>query len=121
MLLHTITRSIAVLGLLAVCDSCFARGHYGVSVNLAHMGKVFAAPTIIVNDGVPAKIQVSGSDAYVLTITVRSAGNDRLMVATTLKSGYGSAHPAMVVLPGQTASATVGDIAISINARQAGS
>lgn len=117
---HTLRRAIAALGLLAPI-SCFAVGPYRVSVNLAHMGKVFAAPAIVVKDGVPATIQVSGPDAYVLTITVRSAGHDRLMVATNLKSAYGSAHPAMMVRSGQTASATVGHIDISINTRQAGS
>jgi hypothetical protein len=121
MILRIITRAVTVLGLLAVPFSCVAAGPYSVSVSLAHLGKVFAAPTVVVSDGVPATIEVSAPDAYSLTITVKSAGHDRLMVETNLKSAYGSAHPAMVVLPGQTASATVGDIAISVNARHADS
>lgn len=121
MLLRTFRRAVAALGLLAVSLGCFAAGPYNVSVNLAHRGKTFATPALVVNDGVPATIRVSAPDAYVLTITVRSVGHGRLMIATKLKSAYGSAHPAMLVVPGQTASATVGEVAVSVNARQAGS
>jgi hypothetical protein len=118
---HIIAPSLAVLGLLALPVSSFAAGPYGVSLTLSHKGKAFAAPSVVVDDGVPATIKASGQDGYVLTITVTSAGQNRLMVATKLDSAYGSIHPAMMVVAGQTASATVGDVAISVNAHQRGS
>jgi hypothetical protein len=74
---------------------------------------------VVVDDGVPATIKVSGQDGYTLTITVTSAGRDRLMIATSLESEYGAAHPAMMVLSGQTATATVGDIGITVRAQVA--
>src|SRR5258708_16197948 len=113
---HIITPSLAVLGLLALPVSSFAAGPYGVSLTLSQKGKAFAAPSVFVDDGVPATIKVSGHDGYVLTITVTSAGQNRLMVATRLDSAYGSIHPPMMFPPGQTPSAPFVAAAIIITA-----
>lgn len=121
MRLQMIARRFAAVALLTLPLTCFATASYGVSLTLSHHGRTFATPSMVVDDGVPAMIRVSGQGGYVLTITVTSAGQDRLMVTTKLESAYGSIHPAMMVAPGETASATVGDIAISVNAHHRGS
>jgi hypothetical protein len=112
---------IAAVGLLSLPVSSFAAGPYGVSLTLSHKGKAFASPSAVVDAGVPATIKVSGPDGYILTLTVTTAGQDRLMVVTKLDSAFGSIHPGMMVTPGQTASATVGDITIRVSAQQRGS
>lgn len=112
---------LLVLALGMASSSGVAAQRYTVSASLLHKGKQFAAPVVVVDDSTPADIEVSGADGYTFSVAVTRAGVDKLRISSHLDSPYGSMAPVVVVRPGEPATVSVGDIAVSFTAERSGS
>jgi hypothetical protein len=121
MSIQGIAFSFIALGLLASSVSDATAAAYRISAHLSHKGHQFAAPVIVVREGVPAAVEVAGDDGYRLTVTVTPATSGTVKVATDLHTAYGAISPAMVVQLGQPASLTIGEIQMSLTAEVNGS
>jgi hypothetical protein len=121
MSIQRVVFSLAAVGLLAsaVCDANSAS--YRISAHLSHTGSEFASPVIVVREGVPAAVEVTGKDGYRFTVTVTPADSGSVKVTTDLRTAYGVISPAMVVQLGQPASLSVSDIQMSLTAEANGS
>lgn len=112
------SRNVALIALsasLAVASwSAFAAPIYKLSAAISHQGKVFATPVMLVEDGKPSEISVHGEDGFTLALTVTAIDKDRLGVSADLQSSHGSMTPEMVVIAGQPATVSVGDVAIRV-------
>jgi hypothetical protein len=100
---------------LAVSDS------YRLSFKLSQGGHTLASPVLVVNPGVPAAIEVSGNPGYRIDVTVESAGEGMVKVATHLSTAQGSVSPTLLVKFGQSASVQVGEIGMQLTAAPFGS
>jgi len=115
-----ILRCLAVTFVVASSDALAAQT-YKVTASLSNSGQVFGSPTVVVQSGTPAEIAVTGENAYNLKLTVSPAGADKLKVAATLESRYGSMSPVVVVRSGQPASVSSNGITILLTAQEYGS
>jgi hypothetical protein len=111
---YRIASTLAAIGLFAASISGAETGSYRVSAILSHNGHTFASPVVLVQEGVPAAVEVSGPEAYRFTVTVVAAGDGTVEVSTNLRSAYGTISPAMLVELGQSASVSVGEIGMSL-------
>ena len=111
---------IAVI-LAAASSSAIATQAYKVTASLSHSGQVFGSPVVVVQSDTPADIAVTGADAYKLKLTVSPGGADKLKVAATLESQYGSISPVVVVRSGQPASVSSNGLTILLTAQEYGS
>ena len=93
---------------------------YQVSATLSHAGKPFAAPRVSVQEGKPARIEVSGAEGYTFTVTVTDLAPDRIKVAATLDSSHGAMAPTVVVRPGEPASVVAGGIELTLTVQRHG-
>ena len=107
--------------LVAASSDGFAAQTYKVTASLSNSGQVFGSPTVVVQSGTPAEIAVTGENAYKLKVTVSPAGADKLKVAATLESQYGSISPVVVVRSGQPASVSSNGLTILLTAQEYGS
>lgn len=65
--MHTLTaRFTIVMSLLLVSFSALATDRYVVSATLFEDGAPFATPLVVVEEGAPGMIKVSGKDGYEL-------------------------------------------------------
>ena len=108
--------------LVAASSDGIAAQTYKVTASLSsNSGQVFGSPTVVVQSGTPAEIAVTGENAYKLKVTVSPAGADKLKVAATLESQYGSISPVVVVRSGQPASVSSNGLTILLTAQEYGS
>ena len=107
--------------LVAASSDGFAAQTYKVTASLSNSGQVFGSPTVVVQSGTQAEIAVTGENAYKLKLTVSPAGADKLKVAATLESQYGSISPVIVVRTGQPASVSSNGVTILLTAQEYGS
>jgi hypothetical protein len=107
---------IAAFALLAAGAwlDCAAADAYKVAAKLAYRGEPLGAPTMVVKNGVPASVTVSGSSGYKLDLTVTDIAPDRVKVATAVETRHGAFAPTLVVHPGQPARVRVGDLDLSL-------
>ncbi len=119
----TIPRTLslsAALGLITGSLSVASTATYTISAHLAHEGHPFAAPVIVVREGEPTTVEVTGNGGYRLTVTVTPVTPGSVRVDTDLRTAYGATSPAMVVQIGQPASVSVGDIQMTLTAEAHG-
>lgn len=121
--MRTWLKSTAVA--LAFCASStfsFAKppGSYYVSAKLSHGGKSFAEPSVTVQAGQPAIMEVSGPDGYKLTLTITDVAPDEVQVAANLDSPHGAMEPTMVVRLDQSASVSVDNLDLELVVRRNG-
>ena len=107
--------------LAAASSNAIAAQAYKVTASLSHSGQVFGSPVVVVQSDTPADVAVTGPDAYKLKLTVSPAGADKLKVAATLESQYGSISPVVVVRPGQPASVSSNGVTMLLMVEQHGS
>ncbi|HEX7769897.1 MAG TPA: hypothetical protein VF422_07695 [Dokdonella sp.] len=88
--------------------------HYAVSMELSHQGKVFAAPSAVLREAEPARIEVAGADGYTLSLTLTDVRADAVELAVVLDSAHGNMAPTMVVAPGARAHVDVGALGFSV-------
>jgi len=107
--------------LAAASPDSFAAQTYKVTASLSHSGQVFGSPVVVVESGTPVEIAVTGENAYKLKLTVSPRAADKLKVAATLESLYGSISPVVVLRSGQTASVSSSGITIRLTVEEYGS
>ena len=114
---------LLLASLIILCVSsfgAFASGTYAVSAELLRDGKSFAAPSVVVRNGEPATLHVSGCDEFTLTLTVNGLNAEKIEVATSVDSRHGSLAPTVVVEPGVPATVTVGDLGLRLTVNRRG-
>jgi hypothetical protein len=111
-----IPNGVLVVSLLAATVSldCAAANAYRVETTLRHGGESFARPTIVVEAGKPAAIEVAGVKGYKLSLGVEELAEGKLKVSAALASAYGAMSPVLVVVRDQPATVNVGDLGISV-------
>ena len=84
----------------------------GHAANLSHAGKVFGRPVMVVKNGVPASVKLSGphGQGYRLALTVIDLDHGKLKLKTHLQTRWGKIAPVMIVWAGKPASVSVGPI-----------
>ena len=108
------SRLAVLVVLLLSAFGTAASERYSVSAELTHQGKAFAAPSMVVRQGEPATVEVSGANGYRLALTVRDSTAGKIEVAAAVESAHGAMAPTVVVKPGVPASVTVGDLGIKL-------
>ncbi len=108
------TRTGVALALALATTASAAPATYAVEAQLSHKGHVFASPSAMVQDGVPATLEVTGPDGYRLALTVTRQSADAVELAATLDSPRGHMAPTLVVRPDQPGSVHVGDLALAV-------
>ncbi|MEJ7746388.1 MAG: hypothetical protein WKF61_06480 [Luteimonas sp.] len=102
------------IALAAASFSSLAANAYKVSANVSHHGERFASPSVVVEMGVRAEIEVSGPDGYRLMLTVDDAGEGKLRISANLDTAHGAMSPVVIVRAGQSATVSVGDMEIGL-------
>jgi len=102
--------------LFSGATSFAASDSYRLSIQLSLEGHVFAWPILVVNPGIPAAVEVSGSDGHRFEVTMDSTGQGIVKVATHLTTDHGSVSPTLLVRFGRSASVRVGEIGILLTA-----
>lgn len=92
----------------------FAADRWEVQATLRHDGVVFANPSLVVRNGAPAVVEVSGEAGFRLELTVTDAPDGAVRVATQLQSVHGDAAPVLVTMPGDTAEVRIGALGIDL-------
>jgi hypothetical protein len=98
----------------------FAAEHYDVSVRISDGGQDFAAPRLVARPGQAATVEVSGQDAYALTVVVEPLPDGTLRTSTDLRSARGSMAPVLILKPGVPASVAVGGLSMTLTAAPGG-
>ena len=83
-------------------------------------GKTEASPTIVVKEGSPGTIEVTGATGYSLAATATDAGPGKIKVSLTYKSASSSSAPILIVRDGHEASLTQGETEIKLTATRSG-
>ncbi len=107
-------RSGVALALVLASTASAAPATYAVEAQLSHKGHVFASPSAVVQEGVPATLEVTGPDGYRLVLTVTGQSADALALAATLDSPRGHMAPTLVVRPDQEGSIRVGELGLAV-------
>jgi len=110
-------RNLAMLAVAAALAASFdaaAANAYRVEATLMHGGEPFAAPSAVVAAGTPATVAVEGEEGYRLSLDVEELAEGKLKVSAVLASAHGDISPVLVVVPGEPATVTVGDLALSL-------
>ncbi len=115
-----IAQAFAAIALCAASTSALASQLYNVSVTISDAGREFAAPRFVARPGEAATVEVSGTDAYALTITIEPLEDGTLKASTDLRSSHGSMAPVLILKPGSPASVAVGELSITLTAAQGG-
>jgi hypothetical protein len=87
---------------------------WAVEAQLIHKDHVFATPSAVVQDGVPATLEVTGPDGYRLAFIVTSQSADAVALAARLDSPRGNMAPTLVLRPDQPGSIRVGDLTLAV-------
>ena len=101
---------------LAASLSGAAADAYRVSFTLAQDGRPFATPALVVKPGVPAAIEVSGPNGYRIDVTVDDAGQGSVKVGLHLSTTRSNASPVLIAKLGETVSATIDGLGITLTA-----
>ena len=94
--------------------SAMAAGTYTVSAVLKDGDATFGTPSLQVAAGVPARMEITGTDGYRLQVTVSEHAPGALAVSADLASARGAMPPTLVVRPGEPASVSVGALAMTL-------
>ncbi|MFC0446285.1 hypothetical protein ACFOD1_12425 [Pseudidiomarina halophila] len=86
---------------------------YHVAVDLLHNNQVTASPSLVVQDGVPASVSVSGDDGYEVALTIRKQ-NSEFLVDTQINSAGGSIAPSFLVKASHPAKVTIGEFGLRL-------
>ena len=111
----------AALGVaLCLAASCASAQDkfYKLSFDVSHMGKAVGSPMVVVRQGVPGSMEVSGPNGYKMTFTATDAGDGKIKIATTFASSQGSSSPTVIVKDGQPASISDGRFEFKLVATQ---
>ncbi|MET0327693.1 MAG: hypothetical protein ABW163_02870 [Luteimonas sp.] len=92
----------------------FAADQWDVRTTLRHEGAVFASPSLVVRDGEPAVVEVSGDAGFRLELTVTDGPDGAIRIATQLQSVHGDAAPILVTMPGETAEVRIGALGMDL-------
>ncbi len=112
--------ALFALSLVTVSFNTCAAEKYNVFASLSHKDKSFASPVLIVTDGIPSNIEVSGPNGYKLSLTLTGIADGKLKIATVLDSSHGSMAPVLVVQSGKPVSVSVGDLKLSLTVNRVG-
>jgi hypothetical protein len=94
---------------------------YKLAFSISQDGKPLASPVVVVHEGVPGSVEMSGPNGVKLDFTVTDAGDDKLRISTHVVSARGSSSPEMVVRQGHPASVSDGNIELQVTADRYGS
>ena len=111
-----IAATVAALSLLAVSTGAFASESYRISARISDSGQEIGSPELTAMPGKTARVEVAGSNAYALAVTVEPMADGTLKLSTDLKSTHGDMAPVLVVRPGTPASVAVGRLSITVTA-----
>ena len=101
----------AALGVfLCLAASCASAQdqRFKLELDVSHMGKAIGSPTVIVREGVPGSVEVTGPNGYKITFIATDAGEGKIKIATTFASPEGSSSPTVIVKDGQSGSISDG-------------
>lgn len=115
-----IAQFLAIIALCAVSAGALAADRYNVSVKISDAGREFATPELAARPGQAATVEVSGPDAYALTVIVEPLSDGTLRASTSLKSSHGSMAPVLILKPGMPASVAVGRLSMTLTAAAGG-
>lgn len=93
---------------------CAAANAWRVEATLRHGGESFATPTVVLEAGKPATIEVAGDKGYRLSLDVEEMAGGKLRLGAVLASPQGGMSPVLVVVPGQPATVDVGDLGMTV-------
>jgi len=114
---HRIYSAVIIFTLAFASSAANAADSYSISMRLTHEGKEFGSPSVVVERGVPATVEVAGPGGYKLRLTAFDDGSDQIRVSTRLDTAeYGSIAPEIAVRSGQTAAVAVGDLEMNLTA-----
>lgn len=107
------------LSLLALSCNAMDSSAYNVSAKLTYQGKVFAAPTVVVNADTPATVKVTGNDGFDLTLTVTELPESKVKVSAKLASAHGNLSSKTIAYLGKSATVTAGDTGMTFAVQRA--
>lgn len=111
---------IAAVALCAMSSGAFAAERYNVAARISDAGHEFAAPELVARPGQAATVEVSGPDAYTLTVTIEPLPDGTLRTSTSFKSNHGSMSPVLTLKPGMPATVAVDELSITLTAAVGG-
>lgn len=83
-------------------------------MNLQYVEDSFATPALVVKPDATASVKTSSPNGYSLSLTVLELDSDKVAVATKLQSSHGNIAPELVVYLGQSATASVGPLGLTV-------
>ena len=112
----------ACVALGVISSAALASDHsYRLSFVISHQGEIVGSPAVVVKDGVPGSIEVSGADGYSLSFTTTDAGAGKIRIATQFTSPSGTSSPTIIVKDGQSGSLSDGNYEFKVVATRQGS
>lgn len=111
--------AFAILVLAFLSFSSVAAETYKVSASLLYQGKVFAKPTVVVQPGAPARVAVSGTDGYTLTLVLTNLPSNKVKISAKLDSSHGSASPQIITYIGKPVTVTEGEMGLTLDVHRA--
>jgi hypothetical protein len=104
--------ALAAAALLAAHAFAAPPAGYAVHAELMHEGRVFASPSLVLRDGEPASVAVSGDDGYRLELEVTQTTAGQLSVVAKVESPHGAIAPTMTIRPGEPARVSIDDLGL---------
>lgn len=111
--------TIALLGLLSISAAAEPAQLFALDVKLTHQNELFAEPSILLEAGKTGEIAIDGTRAFTLQLTVDEQPDDTVKITSALNSVYGDIAPVVIVKLNETATVSIGDLAIAVNAKRA--
>jgi len=98
------------VGILCITASMQVRADvvFDVSVEITHNGKLVGQPMLRLEEGKQGQINVSGANAYSLSVLVRQQGSDKVHVKMMFATASDAAEPEFEALIGAPVTLRVG-------------
>ncbi|HET8816044.1 MAG TPA: hypothetical protein VFM61_01210 [Pseudidiomarina sp.] len=111
---------IILVGLLSINTAVAEPAQlFTLDVKLSHQNVLFAEPSIMLEAGKTGEIAINGTRAFTLKLTVDEQADNTVKITSALDSVYGEMAPVVVAKLNETATISVGDLAIALNVRKA--
>lgn len=92
---------------------------FTLDVKLSHQNALFAEPSIMLEEGKTGEISIDGTRAFTLQLTVEEQADNTVKITSALDSVYGEMAPMVVAKLNETATVSIGDLAIALNVKKA--
>lgn len=111
---------IALVGLFSVSTIAAEPAQlFTLDVKLSHQNELFAEPSIMLEEGKTGEISIDGTRAFTLKLTVDEQADNTVKITSALDSVYGEMAPVVVAKINETATVSIGDLAIALNVKKA--